>query len=135
VLIPASIALPAALTLVQNRRYWDNTITGNYILPSRTSILETINKVVTSPPKIKPKLTISSFEKIFFDMRVTFSEHPFLTIGCILGLSLGAASWFRGRMKRRGGGGSGGHFRLDDNFGIKDMKDGLLGANGNGKVD
>lgn len=40
-------------------RYWDNTITGNPIIPSRTSILETIPKVVISPPKIKPKLTIS----------------------------------------------------------------------------
>jgi protein disulfide-isomerase len=87
--------------------------------------------VVTSPPKIKPKLTISSFEKIFFDMRVTFSEHPFLTIGCILGLILGSASWFRGRLRRT----RGGHFRLDDNFGIKEMKEGYLGANGNGKVD
>jgi protein disulfide-isomerase len=63
-------------------------------------------------------------------MRVTFSEHPFLTVGCILGLCLGSASWFRGRMRRRGG-----HFRLDDNFGIKEMKEGLLGANSNGKVD
>lgn len=40
-------------------RYWDNTITGNPIIPSRTSILETIPKVVTNPPKVKPKLTIS----------------------------------------------------------------------------
>lgn len=40
-------------------RYWDNTITGNPIIPSRTSILETIPKVVVNPPKIKPKLTIT----------------------------------------------------------------------------
>ncbi len=86
--------------------------------------------MVTSPPKIKPKLTISSFEKIFFDIRVTFSEHPILTAGCIIGLVLGTASWFRGRMRRRGG-----HFRLDDDFGLKGMKEGLLGVNNNGKVD
>ncbi|KAJ3955909.1 hypothetical protein N0V92_007559 [Colletotrichum tropicale] len=115
-----------------NRRYWDTTITGNNILLSRTSILETINKVITSPPKIKPKLTISSFEKIFFDMRVTFVEHPYLTMGCILGLALGAASWFRGRVRR----GRGGHFRLEESWGNKElMKEGLLGPNGNGKVD
>ncbi len=118
------------LTPQQNRRYWDQTITGNPILPSRTSISETINKVTASPPKIKPKLTISSIEKIFFDMRITFSEHPFLTIGCILGLTLGGASWFRGRLRRKGG-----HFRLEDSLVMKELKAPLLGANANGKVD
>ncbi|TPX18925.1 uncharacterized protein E0L32_011403 [Thyridium curvatum] len=114
-----------------NRRYWDQTITGNSILPSRTSILETINKVTQSPPKIKPKLTISSFEKIFFDMRVTFSEHPFLTIGCVLGLSLGCASWFRGRLRRTRG-----HFRLDSNLDGREFKAPILGTSANGaKVD
>lgn len=125
-----------------NRRYWDQTITGNYIIPSRTSILETLNKVTASPPKIKPKLTISSFEKIFFDIRVTFAEHPFLTIGCILGVALAGASWFRGRLLRRtrGGatGGGLGHFRLGEDGGapsMKDFKAPLLGSNANGKVD
>ncbi|KAK1988961.1 thioredoxin [Colletotrichum cereale] len=115
-----------------NRRYWDTTITGNNILLSRTSILETISKVVTSPPKIKPKLTISSFEKIFFDMRVTFVEHPYLTMGCILGMAFGVFSWFRSRARR----GRGGHFRLEESWGNKElMKEGLLGPSGNGKVD
>lgn len=101
-------------------------------MPSRTSILETLNKVTASPPKIKPKLTISSIEKIFFDMRVTFSEHPYLTIGCFLGLSLGAASWFRGRVRWTRG-----HFRLEDSLGRKDFKLPILGTglNANGKVD
>lgn len=109
-----------------NRRYWDQTSTGNYIVPSRTSILETINKVTASPPKIKPKLTISSIEKVFFDIRVTFTEHPYLSMGCILGIAFGCASWFRGRLRRGRG-----HFRLEDN-----AKAPILGANINGaKVD
>ncbi|KAH8765510.1 thioredoxin [Diaporthe sp. PMI_573] len=108
-----------------NRRYWDQTSTGNYIVPSRTSILETLNKVTAQPPKLKPKLTISSFEKIFFDMRVTFSEHPYLTIGCICGLLLGSASWFRGRHRRRNG----------RPFLSEDFKAPLLGSNINGKTD
>jgi len=110
----------------QNRRYWDQTITGNYILPSRTSILDTLKQVVASPPKIKPKLTISSIEKVFFDIRVTFTEHPYLSMGCILGIAFGCASWFRGRLRKGRG-----HFRLDDN-----TKAPILGANTNGaKVD
>ncbi|KAK3939811.1 thioredoxin domain-containing protein 5 [Diplogelasinospora grovesii] len=111
-----------------NRRYWDQTSTGNYIIPSRTSILETINKVTASPPKIKPKLTISSIEKIFFDIRVTFTEHPYLTMGCVLGLALGLASWFRGKLRKT----ARGHFRL----GEETTKAPLLGGvNTNGKVD
>ena len=32
-----------------NQRYWDNTMTGNPIVPSRTSILETLPRVVSNP--------------------------------------------------------------------------------------
>ncbi|KAK3353603.1 thioredoxin-like protein [Lasiosphaeria hispida] len=111
-----------------NRRYWDQTSTGNYIMPSRTSILETIGKVTASPPKIKPKLTVSSFEKIFLDIKSTLTEHPYLSLGCFLGIAFGCVSWFRGRLRRTRG-----HFKLDDS--IKEYKAPLLGANANGKVD
>lgn len=114
----------------QNRRYWDTTITGNYIIPSRTSILETISKVTASPPEIKPKLTISSFEKIFFDIRMTFTEHPYLSGGCVLGLALGVFSLFRGRLRKNRGA-----FRLEDNLPIKEIREGLLGNTVNGKTD
>ncbi|KAK3948686.1 hypothetical protein QBC32DRAFT_350946 [Pseudoneurospora amorphoporcata] len=94
-----------------SRRYWDQTTTGNPIVPSRTSILETITKISQNPLNIKPKLTISAFEKMFFDMRMTFSEHPYLTMGCILGIAFGCLSWFRNsaRAQRRGT-----HFKLEE---------------------
>jgi protein disulfide-isomerase len=131
--LPLETSLLTHTAYKQNRRYWDQTITGNYIIPSRTSILETLNKITASPPKIKPKLTISSFEKIFFDIRMTFSEHPFLSAGCVLGVALACASWFRGRLRRTRGGG---HFRLPDDLPtMKDFKAPLLGSNSNGKVD
>ena len=113
-----------------NRRYWDLTSTGNPILPSRTSILETLNKVTQNPPKIKPKLTISAIEKVFFDIRMTFSEHPYLSTGCVLGMSLGIASWLRGRIRRNGRGY--GHFRVDD---MKEYKLPMSGINAGGKND
>ena len=93
-------------------------------MASRTSILETIPKVVASPPKIKPKSTISNFEKFFFDVRGAISGHPYLSIGVIAGIVIGVAMYGRGRMRRS----RGGFFRLDE-------KDGLLGGNMNGKVD
>ncbi|TFB03450.1 hypothetical protein CCMA1212_004646 [Trichoderma ghanense] len=114
-----------------NRKYWDSTVTGNYILVSRTSILETLDKVVYTPQALKPKLTISSFEKIFFDIRVSFTEHPYLTLGCIVGIAFGVFSWLRGRSRRGRG-----HFRLEDSISIRDFKDGFLGgSNGNTKAD
>ncbi|RYO86826.1 hypothetical protein DL764_008939 [Monosporascus ibericus] len=113
-----------------NRRYWDTTITGNYIIPSRTSILETISKVTASPPEIKPKLTISSIEKIIFDIRMTLFEHPYLSGGCILGLTLGIFSLFRGRIRRNRAA-----FRLEENMPIKELREGLLGNTVNGKTD
>ncbi|EPQ64566.1 Bgt-4536 [Blumeria graminis f. sp. tritici] len=107
-----------------NRSYWDTTITGNAILASRTSILETIPKVVSSPPKIKPKSTISKFEKVFFDLKVIFSGHPFLCAGCLVIIVLGSLSWGRGRARRN----RGGFLRLDD-------KDKMIVDGTNGKVD
>ncbi|KAM0137355.1 hypothetical protein ACHAP3_004162 [Botrytis cinerea] len=110
-----------------NRRYWDTTITGNYIIPSRTSILETIPKVVVNPPVIKPKSTVGSFEKAFFNVRGAISGHPFLSFGVALGMILGATMYGRGKIGAR----RGGFFRVDDGG-----KDGLLGGvNGGGKVD
>ncbi|KAF7875310.1 hypothetical protein EAF04_002482 [Stromatinia cepivora] len=109
-----------------NRRYWDTTITGNYIIPSRTSILETIPKVVSNPPVVKPKSTVGSFEKMFFNVRGAISGHPFLSFGVALGMILGATMYGRGKIGAK----RGGFFRVDDG------KDGLLGGvNGGGKVD
>ncbi|KAI0022331.1 thioredoxin-like protein [Xylariomycetidae sp. FL0641] len=113
-----------------NRRYWDQTTTGNPIVPSRVSILETISSITTSPTSIKPKLTISNIEKVFFDIRVTFTEHPYLSFGCVAGIAFGIISWYRGRVRRNGG-----HFRLEDNLPIRELKDGILGNSANGKKD
>lgn len=94
-------------------------------MASRTSILETIPKVVSSPPKIKPKLTIGTLAKFFLDIRNSTSEHPLLTFGLVLGVLIGAAYYGKGRVRKS----KGGFFRLDE-------KDGLLGhGNANGKVD
>ena len=107
-------------------------MTGNYILVSRTSIMETLDKVVHSPHLIRPKLTVSILQKIFIDFRNTFSEHPYLSFGFLVAFMLSTASWYRNRIRR----GRAGHFRLDESMaGIRDFKDGFLGHNGNTKAD
>ncbi|RWA09543.1 hypothetical protein EKO27_g5557 [Xylaria grammica] len=113
-----------------NRRYWDQTINGYNIVPSRVSILETLSKVTSNPPMLKPKLTISAIEKIFFDIKMNFIEHPYLTLGCIAGIGFGVISWYRGRQRRNRL-----PFGLEETLPIKELKDGLLGNTANGKND
>jgi protein disulfide-isomerase len=108
----------------QNKRYWDTTITGNPIIPSRTSILETVSKVVDNPHRIKAKRTVSSFYQVYFDIKATALEHPILAIALIVVLALGGLAYGRRRRRSRGG-----FFKLDE------PKDGLLGGNFNGKAD
>ncbi|KAI9833533.1 MAG: hypothetical protein M1826_007147 [Phylliscum demangeonii] len=124
-----------------NRRYWDTTITGNFIVPSRTSILETLPKIVSSPPKIKPKSTASSLETLVFTIRRAANRHPYLMSGVLLAAFVALTLWSR-RMIRRakghghfpsGSGQGAGFFKLDG-------KEGLIGSAGlggapNGKVD
>ncbi|KAI9657196.1 MAG: hypothetical protein M1829_006942 [Trizodia sp. TS-e1964] len=117
-----------------NHRYWDITDAGGFIVPSRTSILETLPKVVTSPPKLKPKSTSGSFGTIYFAARAASSQHPYFSMGLIVVLVIAIVLWGRGRIRRargpnNGPGTGGGFFRLDG-------KDGLLSGNGsNGKFD
>ncbi|KAJ3553349.1 hypothetical protein NPX13_g10905 [Xylaria arbuscula] len=113
-----------------NRRYWDQTINEYNIVPSRVSILETLSKVTSNPPLIKPKLTISAFEKVFFDIKMNFIEHPYLSIGCIAGIAFGIFSWYRGNQRRNRL-----PFKLDETLPIRELKDGLLGNTANGKKD
>ncbi|KAI0966595.1 thioredoxin-like protein [Xylaria arbuscula] len=113
-----------------NRRYWDQTLNGYNIVPSRVSILETLSKVTSNPPTIKPKLTISSIEKVFFDIKMNFIEHPYLTLGCIAGIAFGVISWYRGRQRRNRL-----PFGLEESLPIRELKDGLLGNTANGKND
>ncbi|RKF81633.1 Uncharacterized protein C3D6.13c [Golovinomyces cichoracearum] len=107
-----------------NHSYWDTTITGNAIIPSRTSILETIPKVASSPPKIKPKSTVSRIERFFFDIKSGVRQHPYMSAACLLGIFFGTFVMVKGKVRRN----RSVYLRLDD-------KDRLLGSGLNGKVD
>lgn len=128
----------------QNRRYWDSTDSGAPITPSRTSILETIPRVVASPPKLTPKSTIGTVEHAFFTIRSFGSWHPYWAVGILVVAIIGLAGLLRRRMRGSGiklglgspgfssglgggggGGGGKGYFRLEG-------KEGLLGGLGLG---
>lgn len=133
--------------MLQNRRYWDTTSSGANIMPSRTSILETIPLVISDPPKLRSKSTIGFFEGTFFHTRSFVSGHPILSIGIIVVFLFTAFVSYRRKAFKRssfgfGGNNSGGilgyvtgssssgggFFRLDG-------KEGLLNGGSTGKVD
>ncbi|KAL9113018.1 MAG: hypothetical protein Q9227_002883 [Pyrenula ochraceoflavens] len=84
------------------RRYWDVTDSGAPITPSRTSILETIPRVVASPPKLTSKSTIGSVEQVFFRIRNFSSWHPYWAIAGLVACVIGLAIMARRRMKAAG---------------------------------
>ncbi|KAK0793815.1 hypothetical protein LTR59_003491 [Friedmanniomyces endolithicus] len=120
-----------------NHRYWDNTMTGNPIVPSRTSILETLPRVVSSPPKITPKRTTTVLGHAWLVFRTQLFEHPLVSAAVAIGILVGIVV-----MARRGGKHVGmdrlpSYFKVGEKGGVND---GLLGGssgggNGQGKVD
>ena len=106
------------------------TASGGYIVPSRTSILETLPKIVLDPPKLSPKYTTGFLEKLFIQTRRATSSHPWISLGLLIGIVIAFSTWGRGQIRRRarGMGGSHGFFQLDG-------KEGLLNGGGLGKVD
>lgn len=111
-----------------NRRYWDTTISGAPIMPSRTSILETLPKVIASPPKISSKSSTGFIQRIFFGLRGAATGHPWVSLGMLIGIVIGTLVWGRGRMKMGKKRNSGGFFQLDG-------KEGFLNGGGYGKAD
>jgi protein disulfide-isomerase len=101
---------------------------GSAITVASAPIIETLERIATSGPSaIRAKYTISSFEKVFWDIRFSFVDRPLFTMLCVSGVIGGFVYWLRNRRRRRGG-----HFRLDDGLGIKE---GFVGSNGNHKAD
>lgn len=114
----------------QNRRYWDQTDTGNFIVPSRTSILETLPRVVNNPPRLTPKSTIGAFENVIFQIRNFGTYHPYISVIFLVGAVVGLFTIMRnGSRIKNFGGRERGFIRLDG-------KEGLLGNGAvNGKAD
>jgi len=120
-----------------NRRYWDTSSSGASIMPSRTSILETIPLIISNPPRLKSKSTVSRIESLFFHTRSFIKFHHLISLSAFVLLFAIVTYIVRRRFLRRGsighggilGNGSGGGFlRLDG-------KEGLLSGIGTGKVD
>lgn len=121
------------------------TETGNWITPSRVSILETLTKVTAQPPKLQSKSTIGWFENIFFQIRNMGTRHPWFSVVLLIGAVIALLYIVRnGNAVKQGlnsvgrrNKGSGGYFVLGDEKGTGGGL-GILGgggSNANGKAD
>nr|POE87988.1 uncharacterized protein c3d6.13c [Quercus suber] len=117
-----------------NHRYWDVTMTGNPIVPSRTSILETLPRAIANPPKIASKSTTTTLGHVWWVAKGQLFEHPIVSISVSIAILLGIVILAR-RHTKVGQLGAG-YFRVGEKSGTMD---GLLGGNtnggGQGKVD
>ncbi|KAI4174599.1 MAG: hypothetical protein LQ343_002172 [Gyalolechia ehrenbergii] len=113
---------------VQNHRYWDKTVSGAPIVPSRTSILETLPKVVSNPPQLSSKSSTGAIQHLLFKFRGGMASHPFITL-ILLVVVVWGAYWGKGRIRRSKGGAGSGFFHLDG-------KEGWMNSSGpSGKAD
>lgn len=114
-----------------NKRYWDNTVTGNSIVPSRTSILETLSRIVSNPANLPPKSTTTPLGHIWWVIRGGFLSHPLVSAIILLVFFVGGSIYARNYVKKTGG-----YIKLSEKGG---PMDGLLGGNSGsqaqGKVD
>ena len=103
----------------QNRRYWDTTLGGTAIAPSRTSILETLPRVLARPPKIAWKSSASAIGAVFYRLRATWRSHPWLTAMSALAIAAaGLVAWRRQRRRARGHGHQGRFFNIEERSGL-----------------
>lgn len=91
-------------------------MTGNPIVPSRTSILETIPRVLANPPKIPAKSSASTIGTIFYRVRSTWRSHPWFSSIMFIFFLIGG--YILARRLRRKPFGSGGWINLDGEKGV-----------------
>ena len=126
--INLSCDLVVLRTSPQNRHYWDMTESGAYIVPSRTSILETLPKIVNAPAKLKPKSTIGVFENVILQIRNFGTQHSYLTFGILIIMVIVLLGILSNGMKKGFGRSSSGFFHLEG-------KESLLGNPNGAKAD
>jgi protein disulfide-isomerase len=117
-----------------HHRYWDTTSTGSPIPVSKARISETLEQVLANPRSIKPKLTVSMFYKVLYDIKGFWIDHPFVAIVGTLGSVYLVVQYLKRQSKSSS---SQGHFRVDDGLtglGIKRAEAGIVGSN-DGKND
>ncbi|KAI5281489.1 hypothetical protein KEM54_003265 [Ascosphaera aggregata] len=121
----------------ENNRYWDSTTSGAPIMPSRTSILETLSHIVNSPEKLRSKSTVGPVQGTVLTIRTFLSRHPLLLLFTFVASMMLISMSLKGNIRKSRG--TGGLFGASSSYPgafSLDAKDGSSGNAGNGgKVD
>jgi len=104
-------------------------------VPSRTSILETLPKVIASPPKLVPKSSTGRLMRVVLWARNVWARRPWLAAAALLALCGGALVAARRAARRGAPFGAAGFFNLDREKGSFGGLLGVGGAPAGGKVD
>ncbi len=123
-----------------NKRYWDLTTFGNPIVPSRTSILETLPRIVANPPKLSPKSTTTALGHVWWVIRGQIYEHPIISACLSVVVVVAMFLWSRKIQvlpwRSLGGERGYGYFKVGMGEKGSSPMDGLLGVGGQqGKKD
>ncbi|KAH6895451.1 hypothetical protein B0T10DRAFT_216620 [Thelonectria olida] len=117
------------ITEEDRKRFWDSTTTGNHIMVTRVSIIDTLEKVVYGPNPIETKYTLSAFSKFFFDIKMSFIDRPIVSIGFVVAIVFGVWTWIRRSGRSRSS------YLFPHNDDSMGLKDGLLGQSMSTKSD
>lgn len=99
-------------------------MTGNPIVPSRTSILETLARILASPPKLAWKPSGTSIAVYYYRAMNSIKSHPMTSMGVAAVVLLGLIAFFARRRRRRSDYASAGYFEVSGS-----VSNGLLGGN------
>lgn len=85
-----------------SKLYWDVTVDGTPIEPSRSIVLETLQAVRGPSSKIKPKSTQSRFENVLYAARGVGQGHPLASGGFLVAIVFALAMLIARRVKKSG---------------------------------
>lgn len=99
--LPLNLVLSELIT--QEKRFWDINLQGKPIQATTENIIETLQAVLISPPKIKPVSMVGRLETMYRACIAFIRSHPVGLFGIVVFVVLAAALWTRRRMKRKFG--------------------------------
>ncbi|ANB15805.1 protein disulfide isomerase EPS1 [Sugiyamaella lignohabitans] len=67
-------------------RYWDTNLSGQPIEASRSIIIETLEAILESPQKIRPKVVITGVSSFIWFVRLKISQHWFASSALVVAL-------------------------------------------------
>ncbi|OLL25283.1 hypothetical protein NEOLI_005170 [Neolecta irregularis DAH-3] len=79
-------------------RYWDTTTSGGPIEIVKATIIDTIQVILSSPNKIKPKIMKNRFETAIYAAQDIYHNHPLLTLVLLFAIFSLLIAFYKGKL-------------------------------------